>query len=309
MKLYRWTGSAWQLVATKTTDAAGNAIFGNLSAGTYRAEETLQSGWINTTLNPSDQVTLAAGGQATIHFGNVALAVIKAWKFHDLNWNGVRDADEPLLDGWQINIDPAINGIGHGWTAGGSVSFIDLPPGTYQVWETLQPGWIATTPADVDVTVAANDFAEVWFGNVQVDMGDLPVEGTMGTPYSVHYPTQKAQDGPRHVIRQIQLGQVIDAETDGCPCYCCGGDDNNQLVNDEDGVTPVDLALWSVGVGGGAVDVRVTAIGSTAIDTGYVNAWIDWDQNGQFDDGEQILGDAPVPVGTTQTLTFDIPYV
>jgi hypothetical protein len=102
---------------------------------------------------------------------------------------------------------------------------------------------------------------------------------------------------------------VIDAETDGCPCYCCGGDDNNQVVNDEDGVTPVDLALWSVGVGGGAVDVRVTAIGSTAIATGYVNAWIDWDQNGQFDAGEQILVDAPVPVGTTQTLTFDIPYV
>jgi hypothetical protein len=102
---------------------------------------------------------------------------------------------------------------------------------------------------------------------------------------------------------------VIDAETDGCPCYCCGGDDNNQVVNDEDGVTPVDLALWSVGAGGGAVDVRVTAIGSTAIETGYVNAWIDWDQNGQFDDGEQILVDAPVPMGTTQTLTFDIPYV
>jgi hypothetical protein len=57
------------------------------------------------------------------------------------------------------------------------------------------------------------------------------------------------------------------------------------------------------------VDVRVTAIGSTAIETGYVNAWIDWDQNGQFDDGEQILVDAPVPVGTMQTLTFDIPYV
>jgi hypothetical protein len=111
------------------------------------------------------------------------------------------------------------------------------------------------------------------------------------------------------VIRQIQLGQVIDAETDGCPCYCCGGDDNNQLVNDEDGVTPVDLALWSVGADGGAVDVRVTAIGSTAIDTGYVNAWIDWNQDGYLTADEQILVDAPVPVGTTQTLTFDIPYV
>ncbi|MFZ2362347.1 MAG: SdrD B-like domain-containing protein [Anaerolineae bacterium] len=299
MKLVRWTGSAWQLVSTKSTDAAGNAIFTNLSPGTYRAEETLQSGWTNTTPNPSAEVTLAAGGQATINFGNVALAVIKAWKFYDLNMDGVHDANEPLLDGWQMNIFPAINGIGSGLTAGGAYSFIDLPPGSYRVWETQQPGWIATTPVEVTLALAANDFREVWFGNVQMDLGDLPTDGTAGVPYPVHYPTLLAQDGARHVIHDIQLGPAITAETDGKPCPVCG-------LDLDDGVTALNLP-WTAGVGGGAVAVQVSAIGSTSITTGYVNAWIDWNQNGQFDAGEQILVDAPVPVGTTQVLTFDIP--
>lgn len=302
MTLYRWTGSAWQTVATKSTDAAGNANFGNLSPGTYRAVETLQSGWFNTTPNPSAEVTLPAGGQATINFGNVALAVIKAWKFYDLNMDGVRQPNEPVLDGWQMNIHPAINGIGSGLTAGGSVSFIDLPPGTYRVWETQQAGWIATTPVEFNVTVAANDFAEVWFGNVKLDMGDLPVTGTAGTPYPVDYATLMAHNGPRHVINTIQLGPAITAETDGQPCPVCGRDL-------DDGVVAANMP-WNVGPGGGAVDVQVTAIGSAGVTTGYVNAWIDWNQDGDLNDaGEQILVDAPVPVGTTSRLAFDIPNV
>ncbi len=308
MTLYRWTGSAWQTVATKSTDAAGNANFGNLSPGTYRAVETMQSGWFNTTPNPSAEVTLPAGGQATINFGNVALAVIRAWKFHDLNMDGDHDANEPVLDGWQMNIQPAINGIGSGLTAGGSFSFIDLPPGTYRVWETQQADWLPTTATEQFVTVGANDFAEVWFGNVKLDLGDLPVEGTANTPYPVHYPTLTVHNGPRHVIQDIQLGTVIDAEVDGCPCDCCGGDDRNKPVNDEDGVVPVALTTWQVGPGGGAVDVQVTAIGSSGVSTGYINAWIDWSQDGDLDDpGEQILVNAPVAVGTTSRLVFDIP--
>ncbi len=299
MTLERWTGSAWQTVATKSTDAAGNASFGNLSPGTYRAVETLQSGWTNTTPNPSAEVTLAAGGQATINFGNVALAVIKAWKFHDLNLDGVRQANEPVLDGWQMNIHPAINGIGSGLTDGGSYSFIDLPPGTYRVWETQQADWLPTTLAEQYVTVGANDFAEVWFGNVQMDMGDLPVESTAGPPYPVHYATLIMHDGPRHVIGALQLGPAVTAETDGKPCPVCGRDL-------DDGVVAANMP-WTVGAGGGAVDVLVTAIGSSGVTVGYVNAWIDWNQDGYMTADEQILVDAPAPVGTVSRLVFDVP--
>jgi hypothetical protein len=70
---------------------------------------------------------LAAGEQAQINFGNVPLALIRAWKFHDLDLDGEKDTDEPMLDGWTMNIDPAVNGIGSGVTAGGYVNFVDLP--------------------------------------------------------------------------------------------------------------------------------------------------------------------------------------
>ena len=175
MRLYRQDGSSWtQVGSSKSTNSSGNAVWNNLAAGTYRAQETLQAGWHVTTANPSDSVTLSAGQQAQINFGNVPLAVIRAWKFHDLNLDGLKDEDEPTLDGWTMNIDPAVNGIGSGVTAGGFVNFIDLDPNTYTVWESMQPRWMATTPDLQTFTVAANDFEEIWFGNVQVDLGDLP---------------------------------------------------------------------------------------------------------------------------------------
>ncbi len=248
--------------------------------------------------------------------GGDLCSTIIVHKFNDKNTNKIQDAGEESLAGWTMKLyrwSDYYNSWRYVATeitdASGDAIFSN--PETdryYRAEEVLQSGWINTTPnPSAYVYLGSVQTKTIRFGNVQVDMGDLPVEGTLGTPYLVYYPTQMAQDGPRHVIRQIQLGQVIDAETDGCPCYCCGGDDNNQTVNDEDGVTPVDLGLWSAGAGGGAVEVRVTVIGSAAVTTGYVNAWIDWNQDGHITAGEQILVDAPVPVGTTQNLVFDIP--
>jgi hypothetical protein len=248
--------------------------------------------------------------------GGDLCSTIIVHKFNDKNTNKIQDAGEESLAGWTMKLyrwSDYYNSWRYVATeitdASGDAIFSN--PETdryYRAEEVLQSGWINTTPnPSAYVYLGSVQTKTIRFGNVQVDMGDLPVEGTLGTPYLVYYPTQMAQDGPRHVIRQIQLGQVIDAETDGCPCYCCGGDDNNQTVNDEDGVTPVDLGLWSAGAGGGAVEVRVTVIGSAAVTTGYVNAWIDWNQDGHITVGEQILVDAPVPVGTTQNLVFDIP--
>gem|GEM_PF-1874122 len=169
MSLYKTTdgGGTWtQVGESQATDANGNAIFDNLGAGTYRGQETPQPGWKNTTPNPSDSVTLVSGGNAQINFGNVTLAVIKVWKFWDKNGDGVRDpADEPVLDGWQVNISPAIAGIGSGVTSDGSFSFTDLTAGAYHVWETPNSGWCATNSVDRQVTVQEGDFDELWFGS------------------------------------------------------------------------------------------------------------------------------------------------
>lgn len=88
-------------------------------------------------------------------------------KFHDLNGDGVWDQfREPALVGWEINIG---NGIPPVRTdANGYYLFDDLPPGTYTVWETQQPGWRQTHPANNQghtVTITGNQAFVLNFGN------------------------------------------------------------------------------------------------------------------------------------------------
>ena len=57
---------------TTITDANGGFSFANLPPGTYRVREVNQTGWVQTTVNPSD-ITLVSG--VTVHgasFGNEA---------------------------------------------------------------------------------------------------------------------------------------------------------------------------------------------------------------------------------------------
>ncbi len=291
LRLYKASGSNWNYVATGSTNSSGNYTFSGISAGTYRMQETLQSGWYNTTPNPSAQVTVAEGQQATINFGNVALAVIKAWKFWDYDGDGVRDAGEPVLNGWTMNISPAINGIGSGVTSAGSVSFIDLPPGTYTLWETQQTGWTATTTASRSVTVGENDFAEEWFGNWKgMDLGDLPDS----------YGTTLASNGPRHSIGALYLGSLIDAEANGQPSTDAGGDDM-ATSGDEDGTDDSLLRDWRVGTGAGCLPITVAG------GNGFLTAWIDWGHDGTFAEaGDKIIDNVAVVAGS-QTVCFDVP--
>jgi PKD repeat protein len=69
-------------------------------------------------------------------------------KFYDANANGLRDADEPLIPGWKVDV---------GGTVYDTPALIELPIGDYTVTEImpLEDCWINTTPSSVDVTVDA----------------------------------------------------------------------------------------------------------------------------------------------------------
>ena len=117
-------------------------------------------------------------------------------------------------------------------------------------------------------------------GVVPYDFGDAP---------DPTYPTLLASNGARHVIDGVTyLGAAVDADPDGQPDANANGDDNDAQGDDEDGVTsmntPVAGRLWTT---------RITA--STA---GVVNAWIDYNADGDWADaGEQIFTDVPVVAG------------
>ena len=79
------------------------------------------------------------------------------YKFHDLNANGTRDAGEPGLQGWRINLytDPenndtvesgqAVSQFGD-TDAAGNYSFGQLLSGNYIVCEALQTNWFQSRP-------------------------------------------------------------------------------------------------------------------------------------------------------------------
>ena len=70
-------------------------------------------------------------------------------------------------------------------------------------------------------------------------------------------------------------------------------------VADNDGVTRTPGVAWHAGTDGGSVDVTGTG--------GWLSAWVDWNDDGDFDDaGEQVLNDRQLAAGA-QTVTFNIP--
>ncbi|MBN1362272.1 MAG: hypothetical protein JW993_16880 [Sedimentisphaerales bacterium] len=111
------------------------------------------------------------------------------------------------------------------------------------------------------------------------------------------YKTRLASDGARHAVTAgIRLGSRIDSEADAQPNSTATGD-NVRGENDEDGV------IFTSPVAPG----QSTSIEVTASTSGYLNAWIDFNRNGRFDDDtEQIFADMPLALGLNG-LVFDVP--
>ncbi|MCI0537665.1 MAG: tandem-95 repeat protein [Verrucomicrobiales bacterium] len=139
------------------------------------------------------------------------------------------------------------------------------------------------TPAATDVTITslAQDF----------DFSDAPdpLVATAGK-----YPTLLANSGARHFIpaggATLYLGSVApDAESDGQPDATATGDDN--ATDDEDGVSLPTNFERNIAT---TISVTVTGTG------GKLNAWIDWNRDGDWDDAnEQIVTDQALGAGAT----------
>jgi len=139
------------------------------------------------------------------------------------------------------------------------------------------------------------DFANVEIGPAPQgqDAGDAPGAG---------YHTLLADDGAVHTLDGVTfLGLLADAEPDGQPTPAADGDDAHGFAfSDEDGVQFVT----PLGVG------REATIQVDASASGYLNAWIDFNADGQWDDAagsaERIFLDEPLMPGPN-LLTFAVP--
>ena len=129
-----------------------------------------------------------------------------------------------------------------------------------------------TTPVTVNFGVS--------LGALTYDFGDAPQAGTQ-------FPTTLAANGARHVLEgnTLFLGASRDAEPDGQPNAGATGDGA-----DEDGLTVGVLERGTV--------VSFTVESS---DSGFVNVWIDFNQDGDWDDpDEHLFADVPVIAGSNK---------
>ncbi|MCF8365113.1 MAG: C10 family peptidase [Bacteroidales bacterium] len=117
-------------------------------------------------------------------------------------------------------------------------------------------------------------------------------------PDNPGYPTLSASSGAYHKVStppNLFLGSLIDTENDGQPHVNCAGDDNNNL-DDEDGV------VFPPMVAGSSVMININVFGS-----GFLNAWMDFNQDGDWADaGEQIFTNISITNGTN-SLNLNIP--
>lgn len=158
--------------------------------------------------------------------------------------------------------------------------------------------------------------------NHNFDLGLAPVYDFGDLPDS--YATSSGQNGPAHALtNDLYLGDCADAEMDGQPEAMAGsmmdGDDNNfsgitvgtcSGNDDEDGIE-----LLTPLIPGSTACVLVTSHNNTG-DKAFLSGWIDFNGDGSFQAGEQLLfdqmmppvADAEVPVGdNTLPYCFEVP--
>lgn len=122
--------------------------------------------------------------------------------------------------------------------------------------------------------------------NLNYDYGDLPdiANGTTGIN---DYETYDSTGGPSHqIITGLFLGDTVDVDNDGFPNADALGDDNDN-VDDEDGVS-ILASLNPIPAGTIRLPLSVTNFTG---DTAYVEAWIDWNGDGDFDLVNELVAD------------------
>lgn len=162
--------------------------------------------------------------------------------------------------------------------------------GVYETW------LAASSTSGSNITFSANlkDGAIFTFGyKASIDYGDAP-----------GVPTLIANNGAGHLITAgVYLGSLIDAELDGQPSVNSLGDDTIALA-DEDGVN------FNIGVptnGANIIQIgQSNTITVTASTAGYLNAWIDLNQDNTYGGGSEYAIINKALVAGANTVTFAV---
>ncbi|NRB65531.1 MAG: hypothetical protein HRU40_21360, partial [Saprospiraceae bacterium] len=126
---------------------------------------------------------------------------------------------------------------------------------------------------DFLVDVTAYDYA---------DLPDSETAGLAGATGRENYETnynRAGNRGPRHLIRSdLSIGTLVDAEANGQPQINAYGDDIAD-IDDEEGITPPDTIIRDEPA------VFQVFIHNTTGDSAFLQGFVDWNDDGDFEDG------------------------
>ena len=91
-----------------------------------------------------------------------------------------------------------------------------------------------------------------------------------------------ANDGAAHLEDGPRIGIERDMEADGNGSLFADGDDTAGQVDDEDGVTFATLSV-------GQLDAQATVTISNVNSDAFLDAWIDFNQDGDFQDEDEVI--------------------
>ncbi len=196
-----------------------------------------------------------------------------------------------------VNAKPSITGIDTSFCGTQTINLSTLISGTtigtvtYGTSFGSYPTTIATDVSvsstttyyvrDSNETTMCVDTAVIVVSVLDCDWGDLPDTST--TTNAGDYQTTSANNGPVHVITSgLSLGSTVDAETDGQPSNNALGDDA-----DEDGTE-----IWeSLDIYPGGILRLPLNYTNTTGNTAYIEAWVDWNGDGDFEDDNEMVFD------------------
>lgn len=162
---------------------------------------------------------------------------------------------------------------------------VDLPAITTLVLTTPTGENAVTVGIDDDITAATFGIYDRRDGFTR-DYGDLRVGG------GDNYPTTAADNGASHLVDGVTfLGNTVDAD-EGILSSGNATADDLDGVDDEDGVTLLTPQI----VPNGPISFNVKATGAAG---SVLNAWVDFDDNGVFEQDEQIVTNLALDSGLT----------
>jgi serine-aspartate repeat-containing protein C/D/E len=322
------TPSAGGTGQTATTDASGNFLFTNVSAGNFVLSETVPSGFTQTApLAGTIPITLAANGSSLGNlFGNfhgILTGTISGTKFNDVNGNGVRDAGEPGTGGVTIELSSfpscvpppslPVLPVGATTTTGpdGSFTLTDVPLGCYLVYEILPAGFQQTFPPGpgfqfVNLTLTQRTVTGLLFGNQALT---ATISGTKFNDANGNGVRDAGEAGVANITIQLKTTSgtlVASTTTDVSGSFTFGNVTPGQYVVSE--VVPSGF-VQTVPAAPGTISVTAVAgqtasgllFGNQAVPmTGSISGtkYFDLDFNGMLN----VPPDRPLP-GITFTLT------